>query len=665
MTAYLSTLAGPEFERASIRDDFFANANRKKIENYLTREFPPICSPGASCDTNLFFGFFFDGTGNNYIAADKTNNHSNIARLYDCFPGMSVPGVLPKSAEWGHKPAEHKHFFRVYVPGVGTEFPQVKDSGAGTDQIMGGGTGCWGERRIIWALAQAINNVHRFFVGSALISPAEISNLFANLSLTKSTRSVVDGRYGPDTGMTDSATGTQTKYILSRMLSRLHQAVSLHWLDKRTGKPAKKEPGTVKTIYISIFGFSRGATQARAFANWLHTLCRLDAQLCGAKRMSLGGFPVEFDFLGIFDTVASVGMGNGVAAMNGHGAWADAEDSLRVPTGMKCLHLVAAHELRRSFPLDSISVDGVVPAGCKEVVIPGVHSDIGGGYCPREQGRGTDPDGADMLSRIPLIMMYKEARLNGVPLKLELATEATKAKFAVSKATIQAFNAYLDNCKEKQGPLNRIVREHMRKQIEWRVHRRVSGKAPLYKSASFLQASPFHQNELHSAALEFDEEIQAFMSWLQSMGADFEPSPQGPGFGNMHHAEWEEIATFWPTLAQPCTATLDLFDNYVHDSRASFRLSGPLSEDEMHEYLKGRVRQREQAMAVAGRTGEYRLMLTPDEDRAAAEYARTKTIPRFRIGGREPWDRSYGVISRAGYLRYRKIYAGSDTSLIS
>lgn len=614
MSARLSTHAGPEFERCAEYDGFFNSDENKKLKQLRARETMPICSPISSCDTNLFFGFFFDGTGNNYIAADKTNNHSNIARLYDCFPGMSVPGVLPKSAEWEHKSAEHKHFFRVYVPGVGTEFPQAKDSGAGTDQVMGGGTGCWGERRIIWALAQAINNVHRFFVGSALISPAELSNLFANLALTKGTRSVVDGRYGPDTGMTDSATGTQTKYILSRMLSRLHQAVSLHWRDKRTGKPAKKEPGTVKTIYISIFGFSRGATQARAFANWLHTLCRLDAQLCGAKRMSLGGFPVEFDFLGIFDTVASVGMGNGVAAMNGHGAWADAEDSLRVPTGMKCLHLVAAHELRRSFPL---------------------------------------------------ITMYKEARLNGVPLKLELATEATKAKFAVSKATIQAFNAYLDTCKEKQGPLNRIVREHMRKQIEWRVHRRVSGRTPLHKSGSFLQASPFHQNELHSAALEFDEEIQTFMAWLQSMGTHFKPSPQGPGFGNMHHAEWEEIATFWPTLAQPCPATLDLFDNYVHDSRASFRLSGPLSEGEMHEYLKRRVRQREQAMAVAGRTGEYRLMLTPDEDRAAAEYARTKTIPRFRVGGREPWDRSYGVISKAGYLRYRKIYAGSDTSLIS
>jgi hypothetical protein len=381
--------------------------------------------------------------------------------------------------------------------------------------------------------------------------------------------------------------------------------------------------------------------------------------------MSLGGFPVEFDFLGIFDTVASVGVGNTVAGRNGHGAWADAEDSLRIPAGLKCLHLVAAHELRRSFPLDSISVNGVVPAGCKEIVVPGVHSDIGGGYSPREQGRGADPKGDDMLSRIPLIIMYKEARLNGVPLKLELASEATQAKFAVRKETIQAYNAYLDTCREKQGPLHQIVREHMRKQIEWRVHRKVSGKAPLQNSVSFMRASTLHQNDLYSAALEFDDEIKAFIAWMQSKGLHFKPSNQRPGFGDLHYAEWEEIATFWHTLAPPCDAIVDLFDNYVHDARASFKLNGPGNEEEMRTYLRHCVQQRKETLAVIAGKADHRSALTQEEQRIADEYARTIEIPRFRVGGREPWDRSYGVISKAGYLRYRKIYSGSDTTLIS
>lgn len=664
MSTYLSAALGKEFETPFTRELFFDQRDEKELTRLEARETAPICSPKSSCETNLFFGFFFDGTGNNCLAAEKAKDHSNIARLYDCFPGMSVPGVPPRSMDWQFKPEQYKHFFRVYVPGPGTEFSQAKDSGAGMDKLFGNASGRLGERRIIWALIQAINNVHRFFLGSPMIQQAEINNLFDTIALTRSTRCVVDGRYGPDADMSGSAVGTHTRYMLNRLLARLHQAVQLHWIDKRSGRPAKTDPGVVKTIYISIFGFSRGATQARAFANWLQTLCRLDAQLCGAKKMSLGGFPVSFNFLGIFDTVASVGVGSTVSSQNGHGAWADADDSLRIPAGMKCLHLVAAHELRRSFPLDSISVNGVVPAGCKEVVVPGVHSDIGGGYCPREQGRGSDHNGDDMLSRIPLIMMYKEARLNGVPLKLELATAATQARFAIRKETIQAFNAYLGTCMEKQGPLHRIVREQMRKQIEWRVHRRVSGKNPLQESRSFRQASAYYQNDLHSAALEFDDEIKAFLSWLQSKGAHFRPASQHPGFGDLHSSEWEEIATFWHALAPPCEATLDLFDNYVHDSRPSFKLSGPDTEEKMHQHLLCCAREREKALAVTSKA-DHRSRWTLEEQRAAEEYAKTKKIPRFRVAGHEPWDGSFGVMAKAGYLRYRKIYAGSDTFLVS
>ncbi|CAN7642068.1 hypothetical protein LJR289_004847 [Pseudoduganella sp. LjRoot289] len=83
----------------------------------------------------------------------------------------------------------------------------------------------------------------------------------------------------------------------------------------RTTMSKQRSERTIQThvvmIYISTFGFSRGATQARAFTNWLMALCKLDVHLCGrAGAMTLGGFDVQFDFLGIFDTVASVGAGN-------------------------------------------------------------------------------------------------------------------------------------------------------------------------------------------------------------------------------------------------------------------------------------------------------------------------------------------------------------------
>jgi hypothetical protein len=397
---------------------------------------------------------------------------------------------------------------------------------------------------------------------------------------------------------------------------------------------------------------------------------------------------VQFDFLGLFDTVASVGLGNtlGNSAvgrfLDGHSAWADAEDSLRIPTGIKCLHLVAAHELRRSFPLDSISVKGTLPDACEEVVLPGVHSDVGGGYCPGEQGRGTDPNGDDMLSRIPLLIMYKAARLNGVPLKLEVANEPAKARFALRAETIAAFNAYLSSCSQIDGPLHLLMREQARKQMEWRLVRRVTGNSPLHSTSSFTRASSFDQNDLQSAGLEFEDEINAFQQWLKEKGRAYQPVSQKAGFDNEHAAEWEEIATWWGKTQPIPAAVMSFFDNYVHDSRAWFKLipGHPDNEKDTRKMLDSWVRMRKAAQTrnelsrtMRGRGNSlYQSTaqdgLSDDERRAADEYEKTGRIPRMRTGGREPFDSSwknYGLSGKAGYLRYRKIYGGWDSELLS
>jgi hypothetical protein len=46
------------------------------------------------------------------------------------------------------------------------------------------------------------------------------------------------------------------------------------------------------------------------------------------------------------------------------------------------------------------------------------------------------------------------------------------------------------------------------------------------------------------------------------------------------------------------------------------------------------------------------------------EYIRTKRIPGMLTEGREPFQ-LMGMACRAGYLRYRKIYGGSDSVLLS
>lgn len=155
-------------------------------------------------------------------------------------------------------------------------------------------------------------------------------------------------------------------------------------------------------ISLAVFGFSRGATEARAFVRKLLSRCvDKDGQRCWIDR-DLWRIPLRITFLGLFDTVASVG---------GPGLHLDWASELAIPPEVeRCVHYVAAHEVRQAFPLDSVRVDRTYPANCEEVVYPGMHSDVGGGYAPDAQGR------SNLLSRIPLRHMYAAALEAGVPL---------------------------------------------------------------------------------------------------------------------------------------------------------------------------------------------------------------------------------------------------------
>lgn len=676
MSTSLSQPINANFSSAADRDVFFKK-EKKEVDAFERNEQPKLGVPGKSCETELFFGFFFDGTRNNYEQADQnvTRNHSNVARLYDCFPGLSVPGVLPKNTDWTYKPERYQHFFRTYVPGVGSPFPQIKDSGKGLHEMQGAGAGWGGSPRIVWALVQAINNVHRFFKKRSLIDNDEAYELAHKVELHRENlRKIKPGNAWNEFWRKKDE---EIQAQLEGMLKRLHEAVTPHWFDKLLGRPPTIDPGIVTQINISIFGFSRGATQARAFANWLLALCERDARLHGRGNatMTLGGFPVEFKFMGLFDTVASVGaantMGNqwGLGMADGHGAWADADFSLRIPEQIPTLHLVAAHELRRSFPLDSVSVGNALPAGCREWVYPGMHSDVGGAYSPKEQGKGVSASGSDMFSRIPLITMYREARLAGVPLKLEFANATVKERFALEPSTIQAFNAYLAECKVKSGGLTPIMREQRRLFIQWKRMRRATGASPLEQTASFLRASNFDQNDLHSANLEFEQEIAELERWCASQGATFKPRQQPAGFDDEHLAEWEEIATWWDDAPPLPPAVVTFFDEYVHDSRAWFKLlpgwagGSPDNEAELRAVLRewvGKLHAYEKARkynprATSGLSAEQRSAAEAFEKSGKAE-----TIPRMINGGREPFTGA-----KAGYLRYRKVYAGGDSILLS
>lgn len=155
----------------------------------------------------------------------------------------------------------------------------------------------------------------------------------------------------------------------------------------------------IKVINLSIFGFSRGAALARVFSNEILKECEVDSE----NHLTYHGIHLRIHFLGLFDTVASFGVPS--ANMDGNFR----EKNLTVPVRVeRCVHYIAAHELRFSFPVDLIRKHGKLAPGWVEDVFPGVHSDVGGGYEPTEQKI------SDNYARIPMRAMMSEAVVSGV-----------------------------------------------------------------------------------------------------------------------------------------------------------------------------------------------------------------------------------------------------------
>ena len=319
-------------------------------------------------------------------------------------------------------------------------------------------------------------------------------------------------------------------------------------------------------------------------------------------------------------------------------------------------------------------MEGQLQPNWWEIVVPGVHSDLGCGYSPKEQGKGTLDNGTDMLSRIPLAIMYKMARLAGVPLKLEHASEAAKGRFVIQKTTIEHLNNYLAVCKVKSGSLTGIMREQARLQMEWRLSRRSTGKTPIERTQFYSRSNMLDKNDFHSAFLEFEREIADFEEWKGREGKDFAPEQQRSGFSNDHKSEWEEIARWYQPRPTVLDAVAVMFDDYVHDSRSWFKiiLGNPDSVKGTKEKLDKLCFKRDEGARLRARPAnerhgrsprhDGRMELTPEELRLANAYTTGgKEIPPMITEGREP----YAGKNRAGYLRYRKIYGGKDSVLLS
>jgi hypothetical protein len=255
---------------------------------------------------------------------------------------------------------------------------------------------------------------------------------------------------------------------------------------------ARKTIPIIIGMRLYVYGFSRGAAEARAFATWLETLTKVEVE--GETCYLFAGLPICIAFMGLFDTVASSGVAYAAPFADGHMGWAD--DTMRLPDSEqfleRCVHLVAAHEQRNCFPMDSIrrrtnpddpDCPSTYRAGTFEYIYPGVHSDVGGGYPSGEQGKALK-GGNHVLSQIPLHHMYAEAYAVGAPLQAPkdaldidqkekwpwlIMSEETDIAFAVSETLTHRFNTWLDA--HVTGPLEDAMEHQAALITAWRINR--------------------------------------------------------------------------------------------------------------------------------------------------------------------------------------------------
>ncbi|WP_312212397.1 DUF2235 domain-containing protein [Pseudescherichia sp.] len=362
---------------------------------------PPCCK-------TLHISLFFDGTGNNlnndlYIADPK--HPTNIARLFRATIGQGYAGgvqghageLVDMAGTLGNK------YYKYYIPGVGTPFPEVSDLDYST---FGLACATGGEARINWGLIRIIDALRRT-LGKPALSDDESWK-----SVRAMTTEMEDNR---------ANSGSMMRMIeFQRLLKDLESDLKLALKQPEPGKPK------LLGIKLYVYGFSRGAAAARAFVNWLVELLP-NAFRKGAKPdlcLTLEGadwqVPLSVEFLGLLDTVASVGVAHIAPVAEGHMGWADG--AMELPDNgliKNCIHLVSGHEQRLCFPLDSICrQDGTYPSYAREVVYPGMHSDIGGGYPPGDQGKATGDNDGYLLSQIVSHDLYAAAFETGAPLKV-------------------------------------------------------------------------------------------------------------------------------------------------------------------------------------------------------------------------------------------------------
>lgn len=144
----------------------------------------------------------------------------------------------------------------------------------------------------------------------------------------------------------------------------------------------------IDELTLDAFGFSRGAATARHFVNEVRDGASGALGQAFQKQGIAWPKTVTIRFLGLFDTVAAVVdiLGADFSAHNANNG--EVRVDLAADAVQKAVHLTARDEWRYNFSLNSLrGPDGSLPDHFDEWMLPGAHSDIGGGYADNFQER--------------------------------------------------------------------------------------------------------------------------------------------------------------------------------------------------------------------------------------------------------------------------------------
>lgn len=535
------------------------------------------CQTEGPCSVPVHIALFFDGTNNN-LYRDKDGvkvgvpegkkppvitrkpvpphlaDHSNIARLFLAFPYTVAS----------------KGIFRVYIPGPGTPFPEI---GEPTETQEGKAFAKGGQPRILWALLQALNSIHGVIKDEPLYDDSEVGALVKEY---------------------DRLVGTAKRDADGEQVRITHRGWFGTHIEKLTKVLETPKP-KIPSVTLSVFGFSRGAAEAAAFCHMFDEI--LD-------NGTLAGIPAEIGFLGVFDTVASVGGSASVARtmpvpgalFDGHWSWAN-RILKSLPSCVKAgRHFIASQEVRMNFPVTRLRAES---GNFQEVYFPGMHSDVGGGYGPGDFGKGRGAQSA-LVSQIPLVHMYKEARLAGVPFTpFSELDQGVKDDYAINEKLASAWNAYTTELGQNGG----ILKKHMELYYRWRAARLKT----LEETASFKAANEQAQQDMQDAnrMLAGDLEALEYRRTAQPKTGDdaYEPfTPYDLARINQWHYyraqnrtpldEWEAWALSIFRAPQPLPAeVMRFFDDYIHDSFAGFYMAGEVTEYDRRKKISEVVKQ--------------------------------------------------------------------------